>query len=99
MTPINKILQVKPLIVQWKYLPASNQKFRDWKTLLKEAAREPTTAKELAMGDPESLGWVDVSGEGVRGGWLPVKYSLEPTVWRLEWQKNLRARLTTTTNP
>ena len=39
MTPINKILQVKPQIVWWKYFPAEKQTFRDWRTLLKEATR------------------------------------------------------------
>ena len=45
---------------------------------MKEAAREPTTAKELVMGDPEFMDWVDASGEGVGGGWLPGKDALEP---------------------
>ena len=44
--------------------------------LLKKASGEPTTAKELFMGDPEFLGWVDISGEGVGGGWIPVKDAL-----------------------
>ena len=76
MMPINKILQVKPQIVRWKDLPAAKQAFQDWRTLLKEAAREPMTAKELVMGDPKFLGWVYVSGEGVGGGWLPGKDAL-----------------------
>ena len=76
MTPILKILQVKQRIVRWKDLPAAKQAFQDWRTLLKEAAREPMTAKELVMGDPEFLGWVYVSGEGVGGGWLPGKDAL-----------------------
>ena len=83
MTPINKILQVKPRIVRWKDLPAENQEFREWRTLLKEAAHEPKTAKELAMGDPEFLVWVDASGEGTGGGLLPGKDSLKPTIWCL----------------
>ena len=37
------------------------------------------TAKELVMGVPEFMGWVDASGEGVGGGWLPGKYAMEPT--------------------
>ena len=45
MTPIKKILLVKPRIVRRKYFPAAKQEFRDWVTLLKEASREPTTAK------------------------------------------------------
>ena len=65
MTPINKILHVKPRIVWWKYFPAAKQAFQFCRTLLKEAAREPTTAKELVMGEPEYLGWLDASGEGV----------------------------------
>ena len=43
MMPINKILQVKPQIVRWKYFPAAKQEFRDWGILLKEASREPNT--------------------------------------------------------
>ena len=73
MMPINKILKVKPRIVWRKYFLEAKQAFRDWITLLKEAAREPTTAKELFMEDPKFLVWVDVSGESVGGGWLPVK--------------------------
>ena len=51
------------------------------------------------MGDPEFLGWVDASGEGVGGGWLPGKDALEPTVWRMEWPQSIRKRLITQTNP
>ena len=84
MTPIKKILQVKPQIVWWKDLPAENQAFRDWITLLKETAREPTTSKELVMGDPEFLGWVDSSVEGVGGVCLTGKDAPEPKIWRLK---------------
>ena len=45
------------------------------------------------MGDPKFLGWVDASGEGFGGGWLPVKDALEPTIWRLGLQKKLRSGL------
>ena len=45
------------------------------------------------------MGWVNASGEGVGGGWLPGKDALEPKIWRLEWPKKLRARLITTINP
>ena len=99
MTPINRILRHKPAVVYWKQFPHAKQAFRDWRTLLKEAAREPTTAKELVMGSPEFLGWVDASGEGVGGGWLPGKEALEPTMWRLEWPQEIRRRLITPTNP
>ena len=67
--------------------------------LLKEAVHEPTTAKEFMMGDPEYLGWVDASGEGVGGGWIPGKNALDPTVWRLEWPMKFWARLIMPTNP
>ena len=56
MTPINKILQVKLRIVRWKDFPAANQAFRYWRTLLKEAVREPTTARELGHGRTQISG-------------------------------------------
>ena len=73
MTPINKILQVKPRIFWWKDFLAAKQALQDWRTLLKEAAREPTTSKELIMGDPKFLGWVDASEEGIGSGWIQSK--------------------------
>ena len=51
------------------------------------------------MGDPEFLGQVDACIEGVVGGLLPGKDALEPTIWRMEWIKKLRARLITLTKP
>ena len=99
MTPINKILQVKLRIVRWKDFLAAKQVFQDWRTLLKEAAIKPMTAKELFMGDLEFLVWIDSFGKVVGGGWISVKYALEPTILRLEWPNKFRARLITTSNP
>ena len=65
---------------------------------MKEAARETTTSKELVMVDPGFLGWVNAYREGFGCGWLPGKDAPEPIMWRLEWPKNLRARLITPTN-
>ena len=45
MTPIQKILQVKPQIVRWKDLSSAKQAIQDWRTMPKESAREPTTEK------------------------------------------------------
>ena len=95
MTPIKKILLVKLQIVRWKYFPAVKQALQDWRTLLKEAVHESTTAKEFFVGDPVFLVWVDASREIVGGIWLPGKDVLEPNIWRLEWPKKLRARLIT----
>ena len=53
----------------------------------------------MVTGDSKFLVWVDASGKGVGGGWLPDKDALEPTIWRLEWPKKLRASLTTPIKP
>ena len=45
------------------------------------------------------MGWLDASGEGVGGGWLPGKDALEPKIWRLECPNKFWARLITPTNP
>ena len=59
-----------PMAIFYKELSAAKHAFLDWRMLLKEAAFEPTTTNELIKGDPEFLGWVDESREGVGGGWL-----------------------------
>ena len=51
------------------------------------------------MGDPEFLGWVETSGEGIGGGWVPRKDALEPTIWCLKLPKKLWARLIKPANP
>ena len=90
---------MKLRIVLWKYFPDANQEFQYWRTLVKESAREPTTSKELVMGYPEFLGWLDESGEGVGGGSLPGEDELKTTIWRLQWPNKFQARLITPTNP
>ena len=51
------------------------------------------------MGYPELLGWVDASGEGVGGCWLPRKDTPKPTIWRLEWPKKIAAQADNANNP
>ena len=99
MTPINKILQVKPQIVRWEDFLAVKQAFKYWRTLLKEAAHEPTTAKEMVMGDtnfwdgkmhPERV--LEAVGYQVKMHW-----NQQFSGWK--WPKKLQARLVTPTNP
>ena len=47
----------------------------------------------MVMREPEFLIWIYVSGEGLGGGWIPGKDSLETTIWCLEWPNKLRTRM------
>ena len=97
-TPINQILRDKPTTIQWGRYREAESAFRDLRTILKAAHAEPTHVSELVPDAPDYTGWVDASGEGVGGGWLPGKVALKPTIWRFQWPQRITARLVSSTN-
>lgn len=98
--PINQLMAMEPKLVFWNRAPAVAQAFRDWGQLIREAAVEPTHVNELVSGTPDWKGGaLDASGEGAGGVWIPGNKAIAPTVWRVQWPKEVVARLVTDANP
>lgn len=97
--PINRLIAMHPPTIYWNRAQEAHVALRDWKQLIRAAAKEPTHAKELVPGEPDFLGTLDASGEGAGGVWLPGKEPLAPIVWRVPWPPEIVARLVTDRNP
>ena len=97
--PINQLIAAKPRTVHWNRYPVAQQAFQDWRTLIREASKEPTHTKELVNGEADYKGTLDASGEGAGGIWIPAAKELAPIVWRVPWPQEVRDRLITEDNP
>ena len=97
--PINQLMGKKPRTLIWDRCPAVCEALRDWKDLIREAAREPTHVNELVPGPADYKGTLDASGEGAGGIWVTGAKEMAPIVWRVPWPPEIRARLVTFNNP
>ncbi|KAL7546620.1 hypothetical protein ACHAWF_015384 [Thalassiosira exigua] len=83
--PINRLLAIEPTKVYWDRCPDARKAFDDWRQLIRAAAKEPTHTRELVADEPDYVGYLDASGEGAGGVWLPANSALAPIVWRFPW--------------
>ncbi|KAL7533742.1 hypothetical protein ACHAWF_007944 [Thalassiosira exigua] len=97
--PINRLLAIEPSKVFWDRCPDARKAFDDWRQLIRAAAKEPTHTRELVADEPDYVGYLDASGEGAGGVWLPANSALAPIVWRFPWPPEVKARLVTEDNP
>ena len=96
--PVNRLMSVRPKRVLWDRCPDVAEALRDWKQLIREAAKQPTHVNELVAGEADYIAAVDASGEGAGGVWLPGARELAPIVWRVRWPQEVRDRLVTADN-
>ena len=68
------------------------QELHGWRTILHEATSAPTKCTQLITGHPDAIGIVDASKEGVGGIVVGENDEIIPTVFRLEWPEEGRAR-------
>ena len=71
----------------------------DFRTLLREATKEPIHCRELVPALPDYLGHCDACKSGAGGEWHSGTLSLEPIVWRVEWPKDVQELMVSEDNP
>ena len=75
------------------------QCLKDWKIIIKEIAKRPTSVLELVAGDPQLIGYVDASKQAAGGVWISGTTQVAPfIVWRLQWPQDIQKLLTSSTN-
>jgi len=97
-SPINRILGKRPTIVWIRPKSDLRRALTDLRVILREANREPTHCKELVVGHPNTIGIVDAAKEGVGGVVFGETEACIPTVFRLEWPKEIQDQVITFTN-
>ena len=74
------------------------QTLSDFNELLRHMNTRPTHCRQLVPGAPGYIGYCDACRTGAGGVWISGKNHLPPTVWRVEWPKDIQASLVTREN-
>ena len=98
-TPFNRLIAQQPKTVWFRKGSLLTQALTDWRIIFKEALKRPTHVCQIVHGDPDIVGIVDASGEGVGGVIFGFNQSCVPTVFRFEWPEEIKEQLQTEENP
>lgn len=72
---------------------------RDWRTLIRALARNPTHIPLLVPQDADYVHHTDACGLGAGGVIRSGRKTIKPIVWQFEWPKEIREKLITDKNP
>ena len=76
---------------QWTPItPSLRQAAIDFEYVLNKIAKKPTKAKNIVQNMPGYIGTHDASGLGAGGVWYGGTFRLPPTVWQIEWPKEVQ---------
>ena len=98
-TPINQLLSKPQRWICFKKHHEVRDMLEDFRTLLREATKEPIHCRELVPALPDYLGHCDACKSGAGGEWHSGTLSLEPIVWRVEWPKDVQELMVSEDNP
>ena len=72
---------------------------KDWRTIIHYMKNNPCSVLQLVTDFPNFIGFSDACKLGAGGIWSPGTESCPYVVWKLEWPKDIQARLVTDDNP
>jgi hypothetical protein len=71
----------------------------DAAAVIRDLARRPTHVSELTQHDLHYTGYCDASAFGAGGVWFGASSELDPTVWRVQWPKDITKNVVSFNNP
>ncbi len=98
LSPCNKILQIKPLVVYLHQNPVLLAAICGCRTLLRESSDAPTRCRELVGGWPNYIGVCDALSHGVGGVVIGEGSPCTPTEWLQEVKNLYHAKTITNSN-
>jgi hypothetical protein len=75
------------------------ESLRDIRTILHASIESPTMCKDLVVGWPDYVGIIDASSHGVGGIVIGELSETPPTVFCLEWPRDITENLVSSDNP
>ena len=100
MGPIDRALTIaKGSSVGIAANPLLRECLRDFHTIITIMGKRPTFCRELIPDTPHYVGYCDASKLGAGGVWMSGQKFLKPTVWRLEFPKEIQDRVVSFSNP
>ena len=90
LSAYNRVLGMKPARVYLHRNPPLSTAVRDCRAFLRDSLDAPTPCRELTPAWPSFVGVKDASGHGVGGVILGEGAECVPTVFRLEWPREVK---------
>ncbi len=98
-SPCNWILRACPPVVYLHRNDSLREAITDIRTILRETINKPTLCRDLVAGWPDYIGIVDASSHGVGGVLLGELSGLPPTVFCLQWPRDVKDTIVSFNNP
>jgi hypothetical protein len=99
LSPCNRVIQRQPQVVCLHGNGVLLEAIRDIQMILKASIQSPTHCKDLVSGWPKYIGIIDASSHGVVGVVVGELSELLPTVFRIQWPKEISKDLVLFKNP
>ena len=99
LSPCNRILAIRPRAVSLTRNTEVQNAIRACRTLLREATESPTPCWELVLDWPDYVGMKDASKYGVGGVIVGEGKACTPTVFRVQWPRDIQQNLISVDNP
>ena len=99
LSPFNALLRAQPRRVYLHKHPNIVTALSECRTFLRESVSEPTKCATLVTKWPDYVGITDASSHGIGGIIIGENHAVPPTVFRLEWPKDIQNNIVSFTNP
>jgi hypothetical protein len=99
LSPFYALLALQPKFVFLHCNDALLHAIRDCRTFLRDSVDTPNACRSLVTAWPDNIGITDVSGSGLGGVILGENMGVTPTVFRLEWPKDISNNIISDSNP
>jgi hypothetical protein len=99
LSSCNWILRARPLGVYLHWNGPLPEAITDIRTILQEMVIKPTLCRDLVAGWPDYIGIVDASSHGVGSVILGELSGIPPTVFRLQWPREVTEAMVLVQHP
>ena len=99
LSPCNWVIQKRPQVVYIHKDGKLIEAIKDIRTILQASTTTPTHCKDLVAGWPDYIGICDASSHGVGGVIIGELSEITPTVFRLQWPREIKKELKSFDNP
>lgn len=96
-TPIDMAMSGSPDFINMS--PVLCQCLEDWRCLVQNLAKSPTSVLQLVVCPPAYISYTDACRLGAGGVWCSGTSALKPFLWKVEWPVDIQNELITDDNP
>jgi hypothetical protein len=96
-SPLQRALIGNPPFIQ--LTPALKQTLSDWRNIVRQIAKQPTSVLQLVMELPSFIGYSDACKLGAGGTWVSGLKHINPFLWQVPWPQDIQDDMVSDDNP